>query len=145
MTRAVRACEPSGFADGPRNGYNGLMDNQTNRSAVERADALLTRWGSRPVLPGPNAEGGTKAGGGGKTGRGVVKTLAFGYVALASRTGSLVDPLVKTWREGVAEAQRRQEQQTGRSPGQEQADENEGGQALKESAGAAASAAGTAV
>ncbi len=150
------------------------MDNSSittlvGQSAVERADALLTRWGQKGSsaerrLPAETtvsgkaavskraedrADGILRRIGQNFNGRRLIKAAAYGYVALAAKTGTLVDPLVKTWQDGVVEAQRQEEQQADQTQGpsgahQEETNEKEGQKALKTTAGAAADAAGTA-
>lgn len=139
------------------------------QSAVERADALLTRWGqslrsAERRMPAENAVSGDAPISGDAedradsilerigqnlSGRQLVKAAAHGYVVLAAKTGMLIEPLVTTWQDGVAEAQRQQEQQAAQTQGtsgahQEEASEKEGQQTLKTTAGAAVEAAGTA-
>jgi hypothetical protein len=142
---------------------------QPGSSAVERADALLTRWGQRlspadkPVPPDtakpmPSETQGKAVQqadsllgrmGHRMSGRGLVEAAAHVYVALAAKTGEMVDPIVKTWRQSVDQARRQQEQQTAQAQGtsgahRKEADEKEGETALKKTAGAATEAAGTA-
>ncbi len=136
---------------------------------MERADALLTRWGQRlspadkPVPPDtakpmPSETQGKAVQqadsllgrlGQQMNGRGLVRMTARVYVALAAKTGEVVDPVVKTWQQSVDEARQQQEQQAAQAQGtpgahREEADEKEGEGALKKTAGAATEAAGTA-
>ena len=151
------------------------MTNLNEQSAIERADALLARWEqnlsgaerrmaaeitvskkaavSRNTAEAGNAEGRAdgilKRVGQNFSGRQLIKAAAHGYVALSAKTGALVDPLVKTWQDGVAEAQRQEEQQAVQAQGpsgarQEEANEKEGQQTLKKTTSAAADVAGAA-
>ena len=145
------------------------MTNLKEQSVVERADALLTRWGqslssaerrmpAETTVSGnaavsgnaeDRADGILKRIGRNLNGRHLVKAAAHSYVALAAKTGTLVDPFVKTWQDGVAEAQRQEEQQADQTQGpsgahQEETDEQEGQQTLKKTTGAAADVAGAA-
>lgn len=135
--------------------------NQTALSATERADALLTRWGQslnptgRPAplteeAPQPPADAphtdpdpGTVRRadsllgrvGHRLSGRGLVEAAAYGYVALAIRTGRAANAAQKTWQESVQAARKQQEQraaQTGgaRAARQVAADEKKGEQVL---------------
>ncbi len=143
------------------------MSNTTSQSAsqsaTERADALLTRWGQRLSLTNrqtpPDKTKSGKAvrraksqptGAEAKSsGRGLLGVTARVYVAVAAKTGEIVDPIAKSWQESVNEARREQEQKAAQtqgepSAGQEGSDEKEGEQTLKKTAGAATEAAGTA-
>ena len=86
---------------------------------VRRADSLLDRLGHR------------------LSGRGLVETVAYGYVAVAIRTGRVADAAQKTWQESVQAALRQQEQQAARTGGggaarQVAAEEKKGEQVLKQ-------------
>lgn len=136
--------------------------NQPASSATERADALLTRWGQslnpvkRPAplaeeAPRPPADAPHTAPDPGTvrradsllgrvghrlSGRGLVEAAAYGYVALAIRTGRAANAAQKTWQESVQAALKQQEQQAARTGGaraarQVAADEKKGEQVLK--------------
>lgn len=119
---------------------------QTAPSAVERADALLPHWGQR-LTPAGKPEPQGKAGAAGKSepprgrnadagavsrsdtlmgrmghrlsGRGLVEVAAYGYVALAIKTGKTADAVQKAWQESVQAARLQQERQAGRTGGPE--------------------------
>jgi len=135
--------------------------NRPAPSAIERADALLTHWGQslNPMKkPAPSAEA-PAAGpvprpepapkatrradsllgrvGHRLSGRGLVETAAYGYVAVAIRTGRAANAAQKAWQESVQAALKQQEQraaQTGgaRAAQQVAADEKKGEQVLKQ-------------
>ncbi len=141
--------------------------NQPAPSATERADALLTRWGQRlsPAnRAAPRTEAGTAPAplpsadaphtdpdpdtvrradsllgrvGHRLSGRGLVEAAAYGYVALAIKTGRAANAAQKTWQESVQAARKQQEQQAARTGGaraarQVAADEKKGEQVLKQ-------------
>lgn len=128
--------------------------NMTNTNAVERAEALLTRWeqrlspGVRPttpdIIPSPQAQEGaveradSALGRLGRrlSGRGLIKTAAYGYVALAIKTGRVADTVQKTWQESVEAARTQQIQQAKQAGGKSAArrtatDERKGENILK--------------
>ena len=72
---------------------------KASESAARRADTLLGRIGHR------------------LSGRGLVEGAAYGYVALAIKTGRAADAVQSTWQESVQAARRQQEQQAARSGG----------------------------
>ncbi len=121
------------------------------QSATERADALLTRWGQRlsrteghtpqddadpptdaqdsAPAPRPEADGGavnradTLLGRMGHrlSGRGLIETAAYGYVAVAIRTGRVADTVQAAWQESVQEARTRQIQEASQTGGKKAA------------------------
>ena len=127
---------------------------QSAPSAVERADALLARWGQRltptgkpePLAdpkparrskppkeqaPRPEPDGGTVSQadtllgriGHRLSGRGLMEAAAYGYVALAIKTGKTADAVQKAWQEDVQAARLQQERQAGRTGGPDAARE----------------------
>jgi len=118
-------------------------------SAVERADALLTRWEQRltpgRAAPPPAVSGKVRPAGG----RGLMWPVARGYVWLSARVQDIVGPIQQSWQQSVAEARREQEQQAARRGGpgaarREAGQEKQGEGTIKKTAGATAEAASTA-
>lgn len=132
-------------------------------SATERADALLTRWGqslnpvrrpaplaeeaSRPTADAPRAAPDPRPVqradsllgrvGHRLSGRGLVEAAAYGYVAVAIRTGRAANAAQETWQKSVQAARKQQEQRTAQTGGaraarQVAADEKKGEQVLKQ-------------
>lgn len=135
-------------------------------SAVNRAEALLTRWERRrgPASGGPpppanypaerapavrRAEELMARAGRQANGRGVVRVAARGYVWLAAQVQAIAGPIQQDWQSSVAEARRDQEQQAARHGGpgaglREERQEKQGEGKLKKTAGATAEAASAA-
>ena len=116
------------------------------QSATERADALLTRWGQRlkptggptppaaseaPATEAPRPEADSGAAGRADgllgrmghrlSGRGLIETAAYGYVALAIRTGRVADAVQTAWQESVQNARTQQIQEASRPGGKKAA------------------------
>ena len=149
--------------------------NQPAPSATERADALLTRWGqslnpvkkpvpvaeaATPPVTAPRPEPAPKAArradtllgrvGHRLSGRGLVEAVAYGYVAVAIKTGRAANAAQKTWQESVQAALKQQEQRAAQTGGasaarQVAADEKKGEQVLKQTEDDAKSDAGKGV
>ncbi len=137
----------------------------TYSSAVERAECILSRRppaapkeaaedeaaAQTPEPGGPARQADALVGhfGQAMSGRGLLRGTAHGYVVLAASLQALLDPVRQAWQQSLDEARQEQEERVARTQGaaaarHEEADEKQGEQTLKKTAGGAAETASTA-